>query len=127
MSEKRFVIGDDNIAMFEVIDMEKEELVCECRAVDVETLVDLLNNLAEENEQLRYVKNNCRKQQVRQANTIHKLIEENERLKNKLNVAALELVDESISMGKAVEISEMNYHEFLEYRQKKGKPMELQR
>lgn len=43
MSEKRFVIGDDNIAMFEVIDMEKEELVCECRAVDVEKVVDLLN------------------------------------------------------------------------------------
>lgn len=53
MSEKRFVIGDDNIAMFEVIDMEKEELVCECRAVDVETLVDLLNSLAEENEKLK--------------------------------------------------------------------------
>lgn len=55
------------------------------------------------------------------------LKEENERLKNKLNVTALELVDESISMGKAVEISEMNYHEFLRYRQTKGKPMELQR
>lgn len=52
---------------------------------------------------------------------------ENERLKNKLNVTALELVDEAISMGKAVEISEMNYHEFLEYRKKKGKAMELQR
>lgn len=55
------------------------------------------------------------------------LKEENERLKEKLNVTALELVDEAISMGKAVEISEMNYHEFLEYRKKKGKAMELQR
>lgn len=52
---------------------------------------------------------------------------ENERLKNKLNVTALELVDEAISMGKAVEISEMDYHEFLKYRQNKGKPMELQK
>ena len=59
--------------------------------------------------------------------TINKLKEENEQLKNKLNVTALELVDEAISMGKAVEISEMDYHEFLEYRQKKGKAMELQR
>lgn len=59
--------------------------------------------------------------------TITALKKENERLKNKLNVTALELVDEAISMGKAVEISEMNYHEFLEYRQKKGKPMELQK
>lgn len=57
---------------------------------------------------------------------VQKFKEENERLKNKLNVTALELVDESISMGKAVEISEMNYHEFLEYRRKKGKPMELE-
>lgn len=53
MSEKRFVIGDDNIALFEVIDMEKEELVCECRAVDVENVLDLLNSLSEENEQLQ--------------------------------------------------------------------------
>ena len=58
---------------------------------------------------------------------IKELQKENEQLKNKLNVTALELVDEAISMGKAVEISEMNYHEFLEYRKKKGKPMELQR
>lgn len=58
---------------------------------------------------------------------LNELHEENERLKNKLNVTALELVDEAISMGKAVEISEMSYHEFLEYRQNKGKPMELQR
>ena len=58
---------------------------------------------------------------------LNELYDENERLKNKLNVTALELVDEAISMGKAVEISEMNYHEFLEYRQNKGKPMELQR
>ena len=58
---------------------------------------------------------------------LNKLAEENERLKNKLNVTALELVDEAISMGKAVEISEMDYHEFLEYRLNKGKPMELQR
>lgn len=53
MMSERFVIGDDNLAMFEVIDMVKEELVCECRAVDVEKVVSLLNELAEENEQLR--------------------------------------------------------------------------
>lgn len=53
MMSERFVIGDDNLAMFEVIDMVKEELVCECRAVDVEKVVSLLNELAEENEQLK--------------------------------------------------------------------------
>ena len=68
----------------------------------------------------------CERLNEQQA-TINKLKEENERLKEKLNVTALELVDEAISMGKAVEISEMNYHEFLEYRKKKGKAMELQR
>lgn len=55
-----------------------------------------------------------------------RLKKENERLKNKLNVTALELVDEAISMGKAVEISEMSYREFIDYRAEKGKPMELQ-
>ena len=59
MSDKRFVIGDDNLALFEVVDMEKEELVCECRAVDVEKIVDLLNEqqatisrLEEENDNM---------------------------------------------------------------------------
>ena len=59
---KRFVIGDDNLAMFEVIDMVKEELVCECRAVDVEKVVSLLNeldtkcsHLKKENKQLKCI------------------------------------------------------------------------
>ena len=54
------------------------------------------------------------------------LEKENERLRTKLNTTALELVSECISMGKAVEISEMSYTEFLDYRAKNGKPMELQ-
>ena len=53
MMSERFVIGDDNIAMFEVIDMNKEELVCECRAVDVEKLCYLLNELNDENKTLK--------------------------------------------------------------------------
>ena len=74
--------------------------------ISIETMMSNMEKLEKENKQLK---------------------EENERLKEKLNVTALELVDEVISMGKAVEISEMNYHEFLEYRKKKGKAMELQR
>jgi len=54
------------------------------------------------------------------------LKDENQRLTNKLNNTALELVDDVISNGKAVEISEMSYSEFLDYRAKNGKPMELQ-
>ena len=97
-------------------------------------VIDLLNSLAEENEQLKQqikIKKKWQLEKDRYYVDLHKkydkLEKENERLKEKLNVTALELVDEAISMGKAVEISEMNYHEFLEYRKKKGKAMELQR
>ena len=48
-------------------------------------------------------------------------------LENKLNKIALEFLNyEMITMGKATEISEMNYHEFLKYRKENGNPMELQ-
>ena len=59
-------------------------------------------------------------------NVLNELYEENQRLTDKLNQTALELVDGVISQGKAVEISEMSYHEFIDYRAKNGKPMELQ-
>lgn len=104
MSEKRFKKMDTIIDPFPILDTV-EELGYNCTDT-LDLLVDLLNE---------------------QESTIQSLKEENERLKEKLNVTALELVDEAISMGKAVEISEMDYHEFLEYRQKKGKAMELQR
>lgn len=55
-----------------------------------------------------------------------RLKSENKRLTDKLNKTALELVDECISQGKATEISEMSYREFLDYRAENGKPMELQ-
>ena len=71
-----------------------------------ELIVELLNDLSEENEQLK---------------------SENKRLTDKLNKTALELVSECISQGKATEISEMSYREFLDYRAKNGKPMELQK
>ena len=57
---------------------------------------------------------------------VRELRKENKRLTDKLNNTALELVDDSISQGKAVEISEMNYQEFLDFRARNGKPMELQ-
>lgn len=69
-------------------------------------LMKKINELSEENRQLR---------------------SENKRLTDKLNETALELVDGCISQGKATEISEMSYREFLDYRAKNGKPMELQK
>ena len=59
-------------------------------------------------------------------NKLNELNDENQRLTDKLNRTALELVDEVISQGKAVEISEMSYNEFLDYRAKNEKAMELQ-
>lgn len=60
------------------------------------------------------------------ADRLNELNDENKRLTDKLNQTALELVDGVISQGKAVEISEMSYNEFLDYRAKNGKSMELQ-
>ena len=65
-------------------------------------------------------------QRVKLVELLNELHEENERLTDKLNNTALELVDCVISMGKAVEISEMSYNDFLDFRAKNGKPMELQ-
>lgn len=92
MSEKRFVIGDDNIVMFEVIDMEKEELVCECRAVDVEKVVDLLNEqqatiqfLQNEIDELKKDIDIYKYEEKKHSETARKLYEENEQLKEELN------------------------------------------
>ena len=73
--------------------------------IEIEDALDLVNKLWKENEKLK---------------------SENKRLTDKLNETALELVDGVISQGNATEISEMSYKEFLDYRAKNGKPMELQ-
>lgn len=55
------------------------------------------------------------------------LCRENERMTNKLNELAFEFLNhDMVSMGKATEMSEMSYHDFLKYRKEKGNPMELQ-
>ena len=55
------------------------------------------------------------------------LCSENERMTNKLNELALEFLNhDMVSMGKATEMSEMSYHDFLKYRKENGNPMELQ-
>ena len=75
-------------------------------AYSIDELVELLNEFQKENKQLK---------------------SENKRLTDKLNKTALELVDGVISQGKATEISEMSYREFLDYRAKNEKPMELKK
>ena len=84
-----------------------DKLDCHILLTDQERqkVSNFIKGIEKENEQLKY---------------------ENERLTAKLNKTALELVDDVISQGKATEISEMSYREFLDYRAKNGKPMELQ-
>lgn len=56
-----------------------------------------------------------------------KLKSENKRLTDKLNETALEFLNhDMVTMGKATEISEMCYSDFLKYRKENGNPMELQ-
>ena len=56
-----------------------------------------------------------------------KLKSENKRLTDKLNETALEFLNhDMVTMGKATEISEMCYSDFLKFRKENGNPMELQ-
>ena len=107
MTEKRFYIAESNlIDGYCVFDREKKYVFSpKPRKADCLNDAHILNKLSDKNEQLK---------------------SENKRLTDKLNKTALELVDECISQGKATEISEMNYKEFLDYRAENGKPMELQ-
>ena len=107
MTEKRFnikpsVIVDDVTV---IIDSEKKYTFPVLDSTLNYMFCKAMNELNDENEQLKL---------------------ENKRLTDKLNKTALELVDECISQGKATEISEMSYREFLDYRAENGKPMELQ-
>ena len=81
--------------------------VCQvCSKHTAREIVDELNSLAEENEELK---------------------QENRRMTDKLNQLALEFLNyDMVTMGKATEISEMCYSDFLKYRKENGNPMELQ-
>lgn len=107
MTEKRFTHKEDD---WEILDRNKHFAYAHsgCQA---EKIIQELNELVETNREL-YKENK-------------QLKSENKRLIDKLNKTALELVDECISQGKATEISEMSYREFLDYRAENGKPMEL--
>ena len=121
MFKKRFVYNifditedfeEDNLKLYEIDNNPSDDLdesnlfyMYSSSESNIKSIVDKLNSLVNENEQLK---------------------SENKRLTDKLNRTALELVDGVISQGKATEISEMSYREFLDYRAKNGKPMELQ-
>ena len=75
MSEKLRILEDRNRRANLWWDYYKEKYL------DAE---DKIEKLEEENEQLKDVRENCRNQQVRQANTIHKLLQENEQLRQQI-------------------------------------------
>lgn len=126
-----------------------------CYADDVETMVEKLNelkserdyyikkqceyfndwnlshldniDLRKENTQLRADYESLTEEWISLDKENKRLKEENKRMINKLNELAFEFLNhDMISMGKAVEISEMSYHDFLKYRAEQGNPMELQ-
>ena len=90
------------------------------------SVLHLLNELADTNpNEQKHFYLKYRLDKVHGENAVlRKRVQE---LETKLNETAFELLDnEIISMGKAVEISEKSYHDFLGYRAEKGNPMELQ-
>ena len=115
MTEKRFTKCDTKIR-----DNGEEMTQAEVR--------DMLNKLHDENEQLRKDATTLiyANQDYRHEN--EHLKSENKRLTDKLNKIALEFLNyDMLTMGKATEISEMCYYDFLKYRKENGNPMELQK
>ena len=95
--------GEWTNARYDICEIECDgEVYCTVATKDVDLIIDVLN----ENEQLK---------------------KENQRMTDKLNELALEFLNyDMVSMGKATEISEMCYYDFLKYRKDNGNPMELQ-
>lgn len=88
---------------------------------------DEYTKVSDENEQLRKDATTLiyANQDYRHEN--EHLKSENKRLTDKLNKIALEFLNyDMVTMGKATEISEMCYYDFLKYRKENGNPMELQ-
>lgn len=126
--------------------LESSKEICELLNEQHETIERLKQNINEllsvnveedllkENEELK-TKNNAYIQDIevfKEENTHLKLEneqlkQENQRMTDKLNQLALEFLNyDMVTMGKATEISEMCYYDFLKYRKENGNPMELQ-
>ena len=106
---KKFYKGDYNrnhCEVWTVDDIDFEDYFGDVGTDYADKFVDLLNQMNDENNQLK---------------------SENKRLTDKLNKIALEFLNyDMVTMGKATEISEMCYSDFLKFRKENGNPMELQ-
>ena len=120
----------------EIVDSDGD-VFCTVAMEDVDLVIGVLN----ENDGLKQELNNCKDANVRCCNEysyFHKqmmklekeneqLKKENERMTDKLNELALEFLNYNmVTMGKATEMSEMCYYDFLKYRKEHENPMELQ-
>ena len=88
MSEKRFTLDlEANVDLPILVDNKTGKWwFIRDTTMNTEILCNLINEIVDENEQLKDVRENCRNQQVRQANTIHKLLQENEQLRQENNM-----------------------------------------
>ena len=146
MTEKRFKLHivwvnyDKTDGSATLSDNGQPLLECEC-VEDMRRVKELLNELNDKNKQLKselgklniLYKAKCKteEQLLEMGKEVEKeneqLKKENQRMTDKLNELALEFLNyDMVTMGKATEISEMCYYDFLKYRKDNGNPMELQ-
>lgn len=122
MTEKRFKFISDSVAQ------NLKTPICDNgQPLILGEVLDKMNELSRENEQLQKDATTLiyANQDYRHEN--EKLKSENKRLTDKLNETALEFLNhDMVTMGKATEISEMCYYDFLKFRKEHGNPMELQ-
>ena len=131
MTEKRFILIEyANKGLFIQDNANDETQYFQGSKASLEKVVDLLNSLTDENEQLKHECNYLQNRLddfINIQNECEQLKSENKRLTNKLNETALEFLNhDMVTMGKATEISEMCYSDFLKFRKENGNPMELQ-
>ena len=116
--------GEWTNARYDICEIECDgEIFCTVATKDVELIIGVLN----ENEELRQGLNDDLELIGQLQKENEQLKKENQRMTDKLNELALEFLNYNmVTMGKATEISEMCYYDFLKYRKDNGNPMELQ-
>lgn len=101
-------------------ELDKKEKIIEAKSILLKHQVSLSENLEARIKELD-------EKYIDECSLNETLRLEVQRLTAKLNETGFEFLKHGmISMGKAVEISEMSYHDFIKYRAEKGFPMELQ-
>lgn len=130
MTEKRYVLYNRKDTDY-ILDNPKTHLDFLEMLGDALTSEEIVDRLNEQEQRIEALESGFIKDLESMHNDCMKCEKEYEErikeLEDKLNQTALFFLNYNmISMGKAVEISEMSYHDFLKYRKENGNPMELQ-